>query len=266
MRHGCIELWNRFLRHWKFEKYKFSHLFLQILFFTTVDSLADVLALCSMTKILEKRKLVMISKFCHLVLKKKMFFENVWEPWKTCDLRKLPICWLHTEQCGLEWKKFPPSALEPHCGGGGIYLGALRAAHGLQVQKVRGPRRESLQQNTAGQVRLGHRDGWRDVRVLIRFYSASARVSYSENSLTRCWRPSFPKRLSDFSLLLPGFDPLTSCSTQLRVPPVTTQGRCFSCVFTFKILHRPMNADTARIWDRCSNSYKFFVRTLLWKS
>ena len=144
MRHGCIELWNRFLRHWKFEKYKFSHLFLQILFFTTVDSLADVLALCSMTKILEKWKLVMISKFCHLVLKKKMFFENVWEPWKTCDLRKLPICWLHTEQCGPEWKKFPPSALEPHCGGGGIYLGGFNSCPWIAGAKsTRSPSRKS---------------------------------------------------------------------------------------------------------------------------
>jgi len=34
---------------------KFSHLFLEILFFTTDDSSADVFALCSMSKIFEKR-------------------------------------------------------------------------------------------------------------------------------------------------------------------------------------------------------------------
>jgi len=66
-----IELENRFARPWKSIEfvqnvhkvlkkcgnYKFNHLFIQFLFFTTDDSFADVFSLCSMNKILEKRKL-----------------------------------------------------------------------------------------------------------------------------------------------------------------------------------------------------------------
>jgi len=59
----------------------------------------------------------------------------------------------------LSEKSSPPLRWNRIAGVEAFTWGALTAAHGLQVQKVRGPRRESLQQNTAGQVRLGHRDG-----------------------------------------------------------------------------------------------------------
>ena len=60
-----IDLWNWCLKPWKniefdqnvhkvlkkYENSKFSHLFIQILFFTADDSFADVFALCSMNKL-----------------------------------------------------------------------------------------------------------------------------------------------------------------------------------------------------------------------